>query len=148
VSFVYIYYTIFCLNNFRNGQVDIYMTGSNEYMLSGERVTLLTGRYVQIDMLPFSFSEFVEINRYGDNLDRAYQIYIETGLFPFAFQLNCELNQVSQYLKSLYNTVVLKDIVARKNISDAMMLESVMKKIDFKVNCWLSTRISLARDAK
>lgn len=123
-----------------NDQVDIYMTGSNSYMLSGELATLLTGRYVQIDMLPFSFSEFVEINGYGDNLDRAYQRYIETSSFPFVFQLDYELNQVSDYLKSLYNTVVLKDIVARKNISDVMMLESVLRFIADNIGNILSTK--------
>ena len=94
-----------------NDKMDIYMTGSNSYMLSGELATLLTGRYVQIEMLPFSFSEFVEINGYGDNLERAYQHYIETSSFPYVFQLNQKTNQVSDYLKSLYSTVVLKDIV-------------------------------------
>ncbi len=123
-----------------NSQVDIYITGSNSYMLSGELATLLTGRYVQIDMLPFSFSEFVEINGYGDNLDRAYKSYIETSSFPFAFQLNDELNQVSDYLKSLYNTVVLKDIVARKNISDVMMLESVLRFLADNIGSILSTK--------
>jgi uncharacterized protein len=123
-----------------NDKVDIYMTGSNSYMLSGELATLLTGRYVQIDMLPFSFSEFVEINGYGDNLDRAYQHYIDTSSFPYVFQLNYELNQVSDYLKSLYNTVVLKDIVARKNISDVMMLESVLRFLADNIGNILSTK--------
>lgn len=123
-----------------NDKVDIYMTGSNSYMLSGELATLLTGRYVQIDMLPFSFSEFVEINGSGDNLDRAYQHYIDTSSFPYVFQLNYELNQVSDYLKSLYNTVVLKDIVARKNISDVMMLESVLRFLADNIGNILSTK--------
>jgi uncharacterized protein len=123
-----------------NDKVDIYMTGSNSYMLSGELATLLTGRYIQIDMLPFSFSEFVEINGYGDNVDRAYQSYIETSSFPYVFQLDNELNQVSDYLKSLYNTVVLKDIVARKNISDVMMLESVLRFLADNIGNILSTK--------
>lgn len=123
-----------------NDKVDIYMTGSNSYMLSGELATLLTGRYVQIDMLPFSFSEFVEINGFGDSLDRAYQSYIETSSFPYVSQLNNELNQVSDYLKSLYNTVVLKDIVARKNISDVMMLESVLRFLADNIGNILSTK--------
>lgn len=121
-------------------KIDIYMTGSNSYMLSGELATLLTGRYVQIEMLPFSFSEFVEINGYGDNLERAYQRYIETSSFPYAFHLSYELNQVSDYLKSLYNTVVLKDIVARKNISDVMMLESVLRFLADNIGNMLSTK--------
>jgi uncharacterized protein len=123
-----------------NDKVDIYMTGSNSYMLSGELATLLTGRYIQIDMLPFSFSEFVEINGYGDNVDRAYQSYIETSSFPYVFQLDNELNQISDYLKSLYNTVVLKDIVARKNISDVMMLESVLRFLADNIGNILSTK--------
>lgn len=123
-----------------NDKIDIYMTGSNSYMLSGELATLLTGRYVQLEMLPFSFSEFVEINSYGDNLERAYQRYIETSSFPYAFQLSYELNQVRDYLKSLYNTVVLKDIVARKNISDVMMLESVLRFLADNIGSILSTK--------
>ncbi len=123
-----------------NDKMDIYMTGSNSYMLSGELATLLTGRYVQIEMLPFSFSEFVEINGYGDNLERAYQHYIETSSFPYVFQLNQKTNQVSDYLKSLYSTVVLKDIVARKNISDVMMLESVLRFLADNIGNMLSTK--------
>ncbi len=123
-----------------NDKMDIYMTGSNSYMLSGELAILLTGRYVQLEMLPFSFSEFVEINSYGDNFERAYQHYIETSSFPYASQMSYELNQVRDYLKSLYNTVVLKDIVARKNISDVMMLESVLMFLAGSIGSILSTK--------
>lgn len=107
--------------------IDIYITGSNSRMLSGELATLLTGRYVQIEMLPFSFSEFVQIHQMEDNLERAYQQYIETSSFPFVVELGSDRNQIYDYLKSIYNTIILKDIVARKKFPDVMMLESVIR---------------------
>lgn len=109
--------------------VDIYITGSNSYMLSGELATLLTGRYIQIEMLPFSFSEFVQIHGMKEGVEQAYRKYIETGSFPFASSLTEEPKQVQEYLKSVYDTIVLKDVVGRKKVTDVMMLESVVRFI-------------------
>lgn len=107
--------------------VDIYITGSNSYMLSGELATLLSGRYVKIEMLPFSFAEFVQIHQMEDNLERAYQSYIETSSFPYTIHLGTEKNQINEYLRSIYDTIILKDVIGRKKITDTMMLESVIR---------------------
>ena len=120
--------------------IDIYITGSNSHMLSGELATLLTGRYVQIEMLPFSFAEFVEVHKMEDNLERAYQKYIGTSSFPYVAQLTARNNQVDEYLKGIYDTIILKDIIGRKKITDPMMLESVMRFMADNIGNQLSTK--------
>lgn len=120
--------------------VDIYITGSNSYMLSGELATLLTGRYIQIEMLPFSFSEFVQIHGMKEGAEQAYRKYIETSSFPFASSLTEEPKQVQEYLKSVYDTIVLKDVVGRKKVTDVMMLESVVRFIADNIGNPLSTK--------
>ena len=103
---------------FIKDNIDIYITGSNAYMLSGELSTLLTGRFVKIEMLPFSFYEFVQANSMEDNLERAYQKYIETSSFPYTIHLDEKSNQVREYLKGIYDTIILKDVVSRKKIAE------------------------------
>lgn len=120
--------------------MDIYITGSNSYMLSGELATLLTGRYVQIEMLPFSFAEFVQMHGMEEGAERAYQKYIGTSSFPFASSLSAEQRQVQEYLRSIYDTIVLKDVVGRKKITDVMMLESVARFIADNIGNPLSTK--------
>ena len=120
--------------------IDIYITGSNSYMLSGELATLLTGRYVQIEMLPFSFAEFVQMHGMEEGVERAYQKYIGTSSFPFASSLSAEQRQVQEYLRSIYDTIVLKDVVSRKKITDVMMLESVARFIADNIGNPLSTK--------
>ena len=120
--------------------VDIYITGSNSYMLSGELATLLSGRYVKIEMLPFSFSEFVRAHQLKMNLERAYQSYIETSSFPYAIHLEAAQNQIQDYLHSIYDTIILKDVVSRKKITDTMMLESVVRFLADNIGNPLSTK--------
>lgn len=120
--------------------VDIYITGSNSYMLSGELATLLSGRYVKIEMLPFSFSEFVRAHQLENNLERAYQSYIETSSFPYAMYLEAAQNQIQDYLHSIYDTIILKDVVSRKKITDTMMLESVVRFLADNIGNPLSTK--------
>lgn len=102
--------------------VDVYLTGSNARLLSGELATLLSGRYVEISMLPLSFAEYFELIG-GDRRD-AWNAYFRRGGFPFAVTLEDE-EVWRDYLLGIYHTVLLKDIVARKNISDVAVLESV-----------------------
>lgn len=111
---------------FLREDVDIYLTGSNAYMLSGELATLLSGRYVEVNMLPFSFKEYCELK--GENIDSktAFQLYIQKGGFPYSAILDDEWVR-TEYLRGIYNTVLLKDIVARKRISDVPLLESIIK---------------------
>ena len=107
--------------------VDIYVTGSNAYLLSGEIATLLTGRYVEIKLFPFSFREYLTAQSDDMNLERAYRRYIEDGSFPYILQINHDREMVREYLLGLYNTIVLKDVVSRRKITDVMMLQSVVR---------------------
>lgn len=109
--------------------VDIYVTGSNAYLLSGEIATLLSGRYVEIRLFPLSFKEYVSAMPTGTSLDTAYRKYTELGAFPYTTQLGEDRELVRDYLMGVYNTIVLKDVVARNKIADVLMLESVVKFI-------------------
>ncbi len=114
--------SLFLLDN-----VDIYLTGSNAYLLSGEIATLLTGRYVEIKMLPFSLKEFKLGLPAGTSAETAYRKYIENGSFPYIMQIEHDPEMVKEYLSGLYNTIVLKDVVSRRKITDVMMLQSVVR---------------------
>lgn len=91
-------------------------------------------------MLPFSLKEFIEINNLGDNLERDYRQYIETTSFPYVHNLSQAGDQISQYLRSIYNSVVLKDIIQRRNISDVMMLERIFRFLSDNNGGLLSTK--------
>ena len=103
--------------------VDLYITGSNANLLSSELATLLSGRYIEIKMLPLSFKEYKDA--YKDlNNDELYQKYISYGSLPYTTSLDTE-DDVSMYLSSIYNDIIIKDVVARKKIQDETMLRSV-----------------------
>lgn len=102
--------------------VDVYLTGSNAGLLSGELATLLAGRYIEISMLPLSFAEYHELMG-GDRRDN-WNLYFKRGGFPFAASLQDE-EVWRDYLLGIYHTVLLKDVVARKGIGDVAVLESV-----------------------
>lgn len=108
--------------------VDLYITGSNANILSGELATLLSGRYVEIKMQPFSFREFVEASGNATDLSRKYREYIENGSFPYILELDGKKAKTI-YLEGIYNSVVLKDIIARKKILDVPVLENVIRFI-------------------
>ena len=92
---------------FLNKNIDLYVTGSNSYMLSGELATYLTGRYMQIHMLPLSFSEFLEY--YGkENELKKYNTYIENGGFPYLLNLDNNNDLIRNYLDGIYNTILFK----------------------------------------
>ena len=114
--------SLFLLDN-----VDIYVTGSNAYLLSGEIATLLTGRYVEISMFPLSFKEFMSGQPSGMSREDGYRKYVECGSFPYVLQIENDREMVREYLLGLYNTVVLKDVVSRRKITDVMMLQSVVR---------------------
>jgi len=107
---------------FLKKNIDIYITGSNAYMLSGELATLLSGRYIEIGMLPLSFQEYYELVS-GDLRD-AWNLYFRNGGFPYIAPIT-DADIRRDYLEGLYNTVLLKDIVARKNFQDIPLLKSV-----------------------
>jgi len=119
---------------------DLYITGSNAYFMSGELATLLSGRYIELKMLPLSFKEYYQAkleyekleqkeNRISKTLIQYYNEYIVSSSFPYTLQLDSDLKNIHEYLSGIYNSVLLKDIVARLKISDVMRLESVVKYI-------------------
>jgi predicted AAA+ superfamily ATPase len=107
--------------------VDVYITGSNAYILSGELATLLSGRYVTIEVLPLSFKEFIDSNQRQESLDSMYRDYLRWGGFPYISQLAGDDNQINEYLDGIYNTILKKDIIARNKISDIFVLEDVIR---------------------
>ena len=113
---------------FIKDNVDLYITGSNSYMLSGELATYLTGRYMQIHMLPLSFKEYLSYYGKDDELKK-YDNYVQTGGFPYLLNLDEDKDLIRNYLDGIYNTVLMKDVVFRNNIKDTMILESVIKFI-------------------
>ena len=119
---------------------DLYITGSNAYFMSSELATLLSGRYIELKMLPLSFKEYYQAkleyekleqkeNRISKTLIQYYNGYIVNSSFPYTLQLDSDLKNIHEYLSGIYNSVLLKDIVARLKISDVMRLESVVKYI-------------------
>lgn len=119
--------------------VDIYVTGSNAYMLSTEIATLLSGRYVEIPMLPLSFRDYVDATGYGDNLQKAYNNYVTRSSFPYSLEFDNE-SAVRDYLSGIYDTIVVKDIMTRKKFGDVMMLESVIRFVADNIGNILSTK--------
>jgi len=105
---------------------DVYITGSNAYLLSGELATLLSGRYVEIKMLPLSFAEYVSATGGQGDLTRKYTAYLTNSSFPYALELD-KPKDIRAYLDGIYNSVVLKDVVKRKKIADVSALESVIR---------------------
>ena len=123
-----------------NKDVDLYVTGSNAYMLSSEIATLISGRYIQIEMLPLSFKEYcIAKGGFEDRITR-YTEYLLSSSFPYALKLDYNPNIIRDYLESIYNTIVIKDIMNRKQITDSMMLQSVLKFIFDNVGNPFSTK--------
>ncbi len=116
---------------FNKKNTDIYITGSNSDLLSGELATLLSGRYVTIDMQPFSFREYLhERGEQGlatGDREQCYADYVRFGSLPFTVQLKNNAENVNQYLNGVYNTILLKDISARHQINDLSTLEAVIR---------------------
>ena len=108
---------------------DIYITGSNAKLLSGELATYLAGRYVEFVIYPFSFAEFFEMNLIKNpNVDKAtcFMQFLKTGGMPFLSNFPDDDSAKSQYLIDIYNSVVLKDVVKRNNIRDVDTLERIV----------------------
>lgn len=109
---------------FLKDNVDIYLTGSNAYLLSGEISTLLSGRYIEIEVLPFSMKEYqMAIESTGEQL---YKNYISTSSFPYTINLT-HGTDLRQYLQGIYSTVILKDIMQRSRMQDSDLLERVIR---------------------
>lgn len=122
--------------------VDLYITGSNAFLLSGELATLLSGRYVEIKMLPLSFQEYVSAFPENHNLVQLYRDYLSNSSFPGTLELERK-QDIRAYLEGIYNTILLKDIVTRRKIADPSMLESVVEfMFDNIGNLCSSTKIA------
>jgi predicted AAA+ superfamily ATPase len=108
--------------------VDVYITGSNAHMLSGELATLLSGRYVEIRMLPLSFAEYLDFagaQKRGTKLGR--EQYLQYRSFPYVAALGEDRAVIRGYMDGIYNTILVKDIAKREGISDIAVLESIVK---------------------
>lgn len=122
--------------------VDVYITGSNAYLLSGELATLLSGRYVEIKMLPLSFKEYLSN---FDNKEKSHYEYfldyMKIGGMPGNLSIiRDDANRLDMYLEGIFTTVVYKDIMARNNISDKMLIESILKFIFDSIGSPVSTK--------
>lgn len=106
--------------------VDLYITGSNAFLLSGELATLLSGRYVQIKMLPLSFREYLSAFPDNQDLGQQYANYLQNSSFPGTLELSGS-QDIRIYLEGIYTSILLKDIMTRRKITDAAMLESVIR---------------------
>ena len=125
---------------FLKKDIDLYITGSNAYMLSSEIATFISGRYVEIRMLPLSFKEFVDAVGGREHLEESYRQYIESSSLPYALDLKDSPRALNDYLSGVYSTIVLKDVASRKKIHDSMMLESVVRFTFDNIGNYLSTK--------
>ncbi len=117
------------INSFKvDFNIDIYITGSNAYLLSSELSTLLSGRYIEIKMYPLSFKEFLEFNNYDKiNLEDKFNEYLKYGGLPAVTLIKDNDELVLSYLNGIYNTIVKKDIIDCNNIKDTALLENIIK---------------------
>ena len=127
---------------------DIYITGSNAYMLSGDLSTLLTGRYVEISMLPLSFKEYCE--QTGQTAERGFADYMKNGGMPYVAAMQKTDEKISTYLEGIYNTVIIKDIEDRqirkehdplkRKITDIVLLKSIARFLSSTIGSPISVR--------
>ena len=107
---------------------DVYITGSNAYFLSGELATQLSGRYIELSMLPLSFKEFCQgLSDSKMSNTEKFNLYLEIGAFPFILSHGYRRKEAREYLQGIYDTVLLNDVVKRKKITDVTMLKNVTK---------------------
>lgn len=138
-----------CINSLRADEeynFDIYITGSNAKLLSGELSTYLAGRYVEFIIYPFSFKEFIEAVKSLNediNIQELFKKYILFGGMPFLHNLNFNEEASMQYLKDMYSSIILKDITQRNNIRDIDLLERIIAYIVMNIgNTFSATSLS------
>ena len=133
------------INSFKvDFNIDIYITGSNAYLLSSELSTLLSGRYIEIKVYPLSFKEFLIFNNYDDNnLDDKFNEYLKYGGLPAITLIKENDELVLSYLNDIYSTIVKKDIIDRNSIKDISLLENIVKYLSNNIGSPISsTKIS------
>ena len=119
--------------------VDIYITGSNAYLLSSELATLLSGRYIEIKIYPLSFKEYLEFNKYNNvDLEEKFNEYLKYGGLPAITYIKEKDNLVMTYLNDIYNTIVKKDVIERNSIKDIALLENIIKYVASNIGSQVS----------
>ena len=119
--------------------VDLYLTGSNAYMFAGKITTLVAGRYVEIKMLPLSFKEYMSAFSDADPAKK-YRDYVEQSSFPQTLDFKGNKPLIKDYLEGLYNTVIRKDIILRKNIKDSSQFENLTRFLFDSIGSEISVR--------
>lgn len=133
------------INSFKvDFNIDIYITGSNAYLLSSELSTLLSGRYIEIKMYPLSFKEFLKFNQYDTtDINDKFLMYLKYGGLPALTLIKNNTELVLSYLTDIYNTIVKKDIIDRNSIKDPVLLENIIKYLASNIGSPISsTKIS------
>jgi len=121
--------------------VDVYITGSNAYLLSGELATLLSGRYVEIQMLPLSFLEYIDFTNAGkEQLMTSFTKYLNYGSFPYVPMLQQQDSVIRTYIEGIYTTILIKDVAKRKAITDIALLERIVKFLGSSIGSPISTK--------
>jgi len=126
-------------------KVDLYITGSNAYFLSGELATLLSGRYVEINMLPLSFAEYLALNaprikKSAFDKRAALNNYLRFGSFPYIAVLGAEAGMTKTYIDGIYNTILIKDVAKRTGATDITLLENIIKFLSHSVGSPISAK--------
>jgi predicted AAA+ superfamily ATPase len=125
-----------------DANVDIYITGSNAYLLSSELSTLLSGRYIEIKMQPLSFKEYLDFIESDKeiSLQDKFNQYLQYGGLPTIVELLDTPDTIGPFLEGIYNTVLIKDVIERNGVRDAALLESILKFIAANIGCIVSTK--------
>ena len=122
-----------------NPDNDIYITGSNAKMLSGELATYLSGRYVEFKIYSLSYTEFLEFHKLSDSAE-SMNLYSRYGGLPYLINLPLKDEIVNEYLKSIYSTIVFRDVVSRYNLRNALFLEKLVQFLSENIGCLFSAK--------
>lgn len=129
-----------CINSLSlKTYLDIYITGSNSFILSGELATYLTGRYMELHVLPLSFQEYLSFYGETDKLEK-YNNYIEYGGLPYLTAFDNDTTLMKSYIDSVYNTIMMKDVINRNNVSDPLIIDSITKFLFDNIGNSVSTK--------
>ena len=125
---------------FTKKNVDIYLSGSNATMLSGELATLLSGRYIETHVLPLSFKEFVSASSENKDKQRLFFEYMRYGGFPYTRYLDDNPMKIREYIESLYDTILLRDVASRKEMTSIPALDSIARFLLSNIGSLTSVR--------
>jgi hypothetical protein len=116
---------------FAKENFDIYITGSNSKLLSGEFATYLSGRYVELNIFPFSFREYIRYNEITEDFKSHFYKYLEDGGMPSTYDYGGDDRKL--VLMDLYNSIVLKDIIQRNNVKNVDLLDRIMRFVMYNI---------------